>query len=99
MFFFLKFLMMYQLLFFNEELFNISTDSIAEVVGGVVTETVEFVGVISADATSHYEDPNTTGSCQKGEIAVQIQGVKGGFCSPRCGVPASPCTVASNRIV
>ena len=41
-------------------------------------------------AKSHYEDPNA-GPCQAGEVAVQIQGVKGGFCSPACGF-LKPCT-------
>ena len=36
-------------------------------------------------AGSHYEDPSA-GPCQTGEEAVQIQGVKGGFCSPQCGL-------------
>lgn len=34
--------------------------------------------------TTHYEDPNA-GPCQKGETAIQITGVKGSFCSPKCG--------------
>ena len=38
-----------------------------------------------AAAASHYEDPSA-GPCQSGEEAVQIQGVKGGFCSPQCGL-------------
>jgi len=43
-----------------------------------------FVGAPESDATPHYEDPNTTGSCQAGEEAVQIQGIKGKMCSPKC---------------
>ena len=38
----------------------------------------------AADADSHYEDPNS-GPCQEGEKAVQIEGVGGSFCSPKCG--------------
>jgi hypothetical protein len=34
---------------------------------------------------SHYEDPNA-GPCRKGETAVQITGVPGSFCSPKCGL-------------
>jgi uncharacterized protein YukE len=35
-------------------------------------------------ATPHYEDPNATGSCQAGEVDVQIQGIKGKMCAPQC---------------
>ena len=38
----------------------------------------------------HYEDPNA-GGCMSDEVAVQIQGVKGSFCSPACGF-LKPCT-------
>jgi hypothetical protein len=34
---------------------------------------------------THYEDPNA-GPCQEGETAVQITGVQGSFCSPKCGL-------------
>jgi len=34
---------------------------------------------------SHYEDPNA-GPCMEGETAVQITGVQGSFCAPKCGV-------------
>jgi hypothetical protein len=34
---------------------------------------------------SHYEDPNA-GPCREGETAVQIPGLTGSFCSPRCGL-------------
>jgi hypothetical protein len=34
---------------------------------------------------THYEDPND-GPCQEGETSVQITGVKGSFCSPKCGI-------------
>merc|ERR1719305_2240810 len=33
---------------------------------------------------THYEDPNS-GPCQAGEEAVQITGIQGSFCSPKCG--------------
>lgn len=33
--------------------------------------------------TTHYEDPNA-GPCMTGETAVQITGVQGSFCSPKC---------------
>merc|ERR1711904_629531 len=33
--------------------------------------------------TSHYEDPKPDG-CQSDEVAIQIQGVKGDFCTPKC---------------
>ena len=42
----------------------------------------------AAAAATHYEDPSA-GPCQAGELAVQIEGVKGGFCSPSCS--AGPC--------
>ena len=38
----------------------------------------------SAPDVTHYEDPNA-GPCQEGEQAVQITGIQGGFCSPKCG--------------
>merc|ERR1711959_307348 len=34
-------------------------------------------------ATSHYEDPKPNG-CQSDEQAIQIQGVAGDFCTPKC---------------
>jgi len=46
--------------------------------------TLAFVGAAPASATPHYEDPNTTGSCQSGEMDVEIQGVQGKMCSPKC---------------
>merc|ERR1712072_331239 len=48
-----------------------------------------------APSTSHYEDPKPNG-CQSDEQAIQIQGVKGDFCTPKCttdvpsGVTARP---------
>eukprot|EP01043_Picozoa_sp_COSAG02_P010784 COSAG02_NODE_387_length_23294_cov_52.630610_6_plen_412_part_00 len=32
----------------------------------------------------HYENPNDTGACQAGEMNVQIQGVAGKYCAPKC---------------
>ena len=37
---------------------------------------------------THYEDPSA-GPCQAGELAVRINGVTGGFCSPSCA--SGPC--------
>jgi len=46
-----------------------------------------------------YEDPATTGSCADNEVAVQIQGIAGDFCSPMCDshgdCPDAPAGVAS----
>ena len=39
---------------------------------------------LAAPDVTHYEDPNA-GPCQEGEQAVQITGIQGGFCSPKCG--------------
>jgi len=39
-------------------------------------------------STTHYEDPS--GGCQTDEVAIQIQGVGGDFCSPKCGL-FKPC--------
>jgi len=36
-------------------------------------------------SNSDYEDPNN-GPCKAGETAVQITGIKGSFCSPKCGL-------------
>lgn len=33
---------------------------------------------------THYEDPNTTGSCMSDEVDIQITGVAGSVCSPKC---------------
>jgi len=35
-------------------------------------------------STSHYEDPKN--GCQSDETALQIQGVSGDFCAPKCGL-------------
>jgi len=46
----------------------------------------------STPAGSHYEDPNTTGSCRSDEQDIQIQGITGKFCSPACtGVFKTKC--------
>merc|ERR1719424_397540 len=51
-----------------------------------------------APAGGPYEDPNS-GPCATGEEAVQITGVQGSFCSPKCGLfkkcPAYPGTIAA----
>jgi hypothetical protein len=45
-----------------------------------------------------YEDPNA-GPCKEGETAVQITGVQGSFCSPKCGLfrtcPKAPAGTAA----
>lgn len=50
--------------------------------------------VQEAPDTSHYEDPKPNG-CQSGEEAVQIQGIKGDFCSPPCKDGTCPTDVPS----
>lgn len=40
--------------------------------------------------THHYGDPNS-GPCLSDEEAVQINGIQGSFCSPKCSI-TSPCT-------
>jgi len=55
--------------------------------------TVKFVPEMLADAanTSHYEDPKPNG-CQSDEQAIQIQGVTGDFCTPKCtGILKTKC--------
>merc|ERR1712205_73320 len=49
---------------------------------------------VRMDASSHYEDPNPNG-CQSGEVKIQIQGVKGDFCSPACAGSVCPPDVPS----
>jgi len=38
----------------------------------------------------HYEDPGATGTCKSDEEAVQITGLQGNFCSPKCS-SSKPC--------
>ncbi|GAB5368550.1 hypothetical protein AAMO2058_001329000 [Amorphochlora amoebiformis] len=53
----------------------------------------EFVAVY-LNATTHYGDPKT--GCMSDEVAVQIQGIKGDFCSPKCSfVKSCPTDVPS----
>merc|ERR1712093_438152 len=40
-------------------------------------EVMTFVGAVDESASTHYEDPNATGSCKSDEVDVQIQGIKG----------------------
>jgi len=47
---------------------------------------------VSMPMTSHYEDP-AKGGCQKGELNIQVQGVKGDFCTPECTNSACPTDV------
>ena len=42
-----------------------------------------FASLPGPASTTHYEDPNA-GPCMEGETAVQITGLKGSFCSPKC---------------
>lgn len=44
---------------------------------------------VATTTTTHYEDPKPTG-CEAGEMAIQILGLSGDFCSPTCSV-SSPC--------
>ena len=73
---------------------KLSDKSLAFVRQGLKTETTEmvvspsFLASKAAAAATHYEDPSA-GPCQAGELAVRINGVKGGFCSPSCS--AGPC--------
>jgi hypothetical protein len=39
----------------------------------------------------HYENPKYAGTCQTGEEDVQIQGVAGMFCSPKCAFLTGHC--------
>merc|ERR1719271_381994 len=49
----------------------------------------EFLAMMAN--TSHYEDPKPNG-CQADEQAIQIQGVKGDFCTPKCtGILKTKC--------
>merc|ERR1712072_521420 len=50
---------------------------------------VDFVPELMANATSHYEDPKPSG-CQSDEVSIQIQGIKGDFCTPACSL-FKPC--------
>jgi C1A family cysteine protease len=64
-------------------------------VSASVTEklTVEFKPELLAvaNATSHYEDPKPNG-CQSDEQSIQIQGVQGDFCTPKCtGILKTKC--------
>jgi hypothetical protein len=46
------------------------------------------------DAGSHYGDP-AKGACQSDEMAIKIQGVNGGVCSPVCSGTSCPSDVPS----
>merc|ERR1712146_721674 len=39
------------------------------------------------NATTHYGDPKA--GCESDEVAIQIQGVTGDFCSPKCSILAA----------
>ena len=54
--------------------------------------TMSLIPGLLVDATSHYEDPSPSG-CQSGEVKIQIQGVKGDFCSPACTGTSCPTDV------
>merc|ERR1711998_427487 len=48
------------------------------------TKTVSFEPALLAAAnTSHYEDPKPDG-CMTDEVGIQIQGISGDFCTPKC---------------
>jgi tripeptidyl-peptidase-1 len=52
-------------------------------------ERVREVFVSAPLGTPHYEDPNISGSCQAGEVDVQIQGIGGKMCAPKCSASGS----------
>merc|ERR1711988_782708 len=37
-------------------------------------------------SSTHYEDPNTTGSCMSDEVDISVQNVQGSVCAPACSV-------------
>merc|ERR1719473_2499904 len=43
-----------------------------------------------APSGTHYEDPNTTGSCMADEVDISIQNVQGSVCAPACSL-FKPC--------
>merc|ERR1711918_78831 len=48
-----------------------------------MTLTIDPEFLLSVNDSSHYEDPKPNG-CLDDEVAIQIQGVSGDFCTPRC---------------
>merc|ERR1712072_126714 len=46
-------------------------------------KTLKFMPSMAGLANGHYEDPND-GGCGSDEQDVQIQGIAGSFCSPKC---------------
>jgi len=40
----------------------------------------------SPSGSTHYEDPNTTGSCMTDEVDISIQNVQGSVCAPACSL-------------
>merc|ERR1711924_296086 len=50
---------------------------------GPLTVTVDPDFVAALANVSHYEDPKPNG-CRSDEQSVQIQGLKGDFCTPQC---------------
>ena len=45
---------------------------------------------LNRTATTHYEDPKPSG-CSSDEVSIQIQGVAGDFCTPKCAKITNAC--------
>merc|ERR1712072_48207 len=46
----------------------------------------------------HYDDPFQPAGCQKDELNITVQGVKGSFCAPECTNSACPTDVCPGTI-
>merc|ERR1712196_180278 len=56
-----------------------------------MTLTIDPEFLLSVNASSHYEDPKP-GGCLDDEVAIQIQGISGDFCTPKCtGILKTKC--------
>merc|ERR1711871_851093 len=60
----------------------------------VTPKVTTLLPYLSAAASSHYEDPKPNG-CRSDEQAIQIQGVSGDFCTPKCSGMTCPSDVPS----
>ena len=67
---------------------------VAVALSAPATMTLTLRPEFAANASSHYEDPKPSG-CQSDELAIQIQGISGDFCSPKCSGTTCPSDVPS----
>jgi len=74
--------------------FTITPGTLPPPAAALTPVTMSLMPGLRMDGASHYEDPSPDG-CQSDEVKIEIQGLKGDFCSPACDGSSCPTDVPS----